>query len=160
MPRRSLCIEVKKKNQIKSNNIFKKAFSNFNRLIRWQFGLTIFQNGYQYVNFILPFAILAPQIIAGQLEVGTVTQSQAAFERIGFALGLIINQFDKVTAFSAGVSRLESLMLFTDSNELGGNSPENTITIQESSTLEVKNLTLKTPDNRTTLMKDLSLSIF
>ena len=88
---------------------FLDVYQTLQRLIRWQFGLTIFQNGYQYLTFILPFIVLAPQIFAGEQEIGTVVQSQAAFERIGFALGLIITQFDKLSAFGAAVKRLDSL---------------------------------------------------
>ncbi|NEQ99440.1 MAG: ABC transporter ATP-binding protein/permease [Cyanothece sp. SIO2G6] len=88
---------------------FLDAYQTVQQLIRWQFGLTIFQNGYQYLTFILPFIILAPQIFAGQQEIGTVIQSQAAFERIGFALGLVITQFDKLSVLGAAAKRLDGL---------------------------------------------------
>ena len=52
------------------NQFFAGVVTNFNRLIRWQLGLDFFQNGYQYLTFILPSLILAPSILAGQLEVG------------------------------------------------------------------------------------------
>ncbi len=137
---------------------FVDAFKNFNNLIRWQFGLTIFQNGYQYINFVLPFIILAPRIFAGDLEIGSVTRSQAAFERIGFALGLIINQFEKLSAFSAGVNRLSALSEFTPSNK--SLEPKNTnIIIQESSHLEISHLTVKIPETNKTVVKDLSVTV-
>ena len=44
---------------------FQQAVQNFNRFIRWQLGLDFFQNGYQYLTFILPSLILAPQILSG-----------------------------------------------------------------------------------------------
>ena len=138
---------------------FIDAFKNFNNLIRWQFGLTIFQNGYQYINFILPFIILAPRIFAGDLEIGAVTRSQAAFERIGFALGLIINQFEKLSAFAAGIDRLSVLSDFAASHKSLGEQENNNILIQESSHLEVSNLTVKIPEINKTVVKDLSFSI-
>ena len=138
---------------------FIDAFKNFNNLIRWQFGLTIFQNGYQYINLVLPFIILAPRIFAGDLEIGAVTRSQAAFERIGFALGLIINQFEKLSAFAAGIDRLSVLSDFAPSHKSLGEQENNNILIKESSHLEVSNLTVKIPEINKTVVKDLSFTI-
>ena len=138
---------------------FTNAFKNFNNLIRWQFGLTIFQNGYQYINFVLPFIILAPRIFAGDLEIGAVTRSQAAFERIGFALGLIINQFDKLSALSAAVNRLSALSEFTENKKSLSNGVNTNILVQESPELEINHLTVKIPEISKTVVKDLSISL-
>ncbi|MEO0839712.1 MAG: ABC transporter ATP-binding protein/permease [Cyanobacteria bacterium J06643_5] len=138
---------------------FIDAFKNFNNLIRWQFGLTIFQNGYQYINFVLPFIILAPRIFTGDLEIGAVTRSQAAFERIGFALGLIINQFEKLSALSAAVNRLSALSEFTDKGKSLSNGANTNILIQESPELEISHLTVKIPEISKTVVKDLSISL-
>ena len=138
---------------------FTNAFKNFNNLIRWQFGLTIFQNGYQYINFVLPFIILAPRIFAGDLEIGAVTRSQAAFERIGFALGLIINQFDKLSALSAAVNRLSDLSEFTENKKSLSSGVNTNILVQESPELEINHLTVKIPEISKTVVKDLSISL-
>jgi ABC-type uncharacterized transport system fused permease/ATPase subunit len=90
---------------------FRGVFQTVKRLIRWQFNLTMFQNAYQYLTFLLPFVVLAPSIFSGSLEVGAVTQSQAAFERLGAIFGLIILQFDKLSAFGASVQRLDQLAI-------------------------------------------------
>ena len=138
---------------------FVDAIKNFKLLIRWQFGLTIFQNGYQYINFILPFIILAPQIFAGDLEIGAVTRSQAAFERIGFALGLVINQFEKISAFSASVNRLLTFKEFIESQNPLDLPVDSNISIQENSHFEIKNLTVQVPSTQTILVKDLSVTV-
>lgn len=138
---------------------FADAFKNFNNLIRWQFGLTIFQNGYQYINFVLPFIILAPRIFSGDLEIGAVTRSQAAFERIGFALGLIINQFEKLSALSAGVNRLSALSEFAQNNKSLPEPVNTNIIIQESPHLEINDLTVEIPETSKTVVKNLSVSV-
>lgn len=132
---------------------FLSAFLNYNRLIRWQFSLTMFQNGYQYITFILPFIVLAPRIFTGELEVGAVVQSQAAFERIGFALGIAITQFDQLSAFVAGVDRLDAL------RETSIPPPEPSIKTAPAASLAIKNLTLYTPTYQTKLIQDLSLAV-
>lgn len=135
---------------------FREVFVNFKRLIRWQFNLNVFQNGYQYINFILPFIVLAPRIFSGELEIGAVSQSQAAFERIGFALGLVINQFDKLSLMTASVRRLGTL---TQAMKTATISHDSTIELREKAELSVINLTLQTPAHQTTLVKELSLTI-
>ncbi|ACB52416.1 ATP-binding protein of ABC transporter [Crocosphaera subtropica ATCC 51142] len=135
---------------------FIEAFQNFNRLLRWQFNLNLFQNGYQYLTFILPFIVLAPRLFSGELEIGAVTQSQAAFERIGFSLSLVINQFDKLSVFAASVNRLATLEKWSIS---GQNRDYPSINIQESENLTLKNITLFTPNYQRTLIKDISLNI-
>lgn len=149
--------QFQESNQVKER--FIQVFSNFRRLIGWQFNLNVFQNGYLYFNFILPFIVLAPRIFSGDLEIGAVVQSQAAFERIGFSLGIVINQFDKLSQIAAGINRLgtlaQALKIQTHSRLLG----YSTIDTRENFDLALQHLTLQTPDYQTTLVKDLSVSI-
>ncbi len=85
---------------------FFQVYQNFNRLIRWEFNLSLFQNSLQYITFILPAVILAPGILSGQLEIGVIVQSESAFGRIWFALSLIINELEQLSALAAATTRL------------------------------------------------------
>ena len=133
------------------------VLNNFNRLIRWQFSLNLFQNGFQFVTMLIPTLILAPSILAGKIEVGAITQSQIAFERIWLALSLAIFQLDKLTTIAAQVKRLSSLIdyLVAKSNL---KLPKD-INIKENNKLSFLNLSLTTPDLETKLISNLSLSI-
>lgn len=136
---------------------FLAAFHNFSRLIRWQLSLTLFQNGYQYLTFLLPFILLAPRIFTGELEVGAVTQSQAAFERLGAIFGIVIMQFDKLSAFGAGVNRLDR---FAEAmHQLAQNCTTPTIEMIPATNLSIHQLTLITPDTRKPLLKNLSVTV-
>lgn len=135
---------------------FVRVFANIKRLIRWQFQLNVFQNGYQFLTFILPFVILAPRIFSRELEIGAVTQSQAAFERVGLALGLIITQFNQISVLAAGTQRLTELK--NGIQKLSSLLPEDKIKILENSYITVKSLTLETP-KQVSLIKDLSLTV-
>jgi ABC-type uncharacterized transport system fused permease/ATPase subunit len=134
---------------------FGRVFSNVNRLIRWQFNLNVFQNGYQYLTFILPFIILAPRIFSRELEVGAVTQAQAAFERVGLSLGLIINQFDQLSALAAGVRRLVELTNGIKETSLNNSKIE----LLEQPYISLNNLTLQHPQQQSNLIQDLSITI-
>ncbi|MGH1392466.1 MAG: ABC transporter ATP-binding protein/permease [Trichormus sp.] len=88
---------------------FLRVVNNFTHLIRWQLGLDFFQNSYQYITFLLPTFILAPRILAGELEIGVSAQAGVAFRSILLALGLIISQFEQLSNLAAAVTRLDEL---------------------------------------------------
>ena len=138
------------------NQFFAEVVTNFNRLIRWQLGLDFFQNGYQYLTFILPSLILAPSILAGQLEVGAIVQSQAAFDRIWLSLSLIVVQFEQLTTLAASISRLGTLAQSLQTIQVQG---DGAIVRQPGLMLGVQDLTIATPDGQRSLCKHLSLTI-
>ncbi|MGB3532429.1 MAG: ABC transporter ATP-binding protein/permease [Microcoleaceae cyanobacterium] len=136
---------------------FFQVYQNFNRLIRWEFNLSLFQNSLQYITFILPAVILAPGILSGQLEIGVIVQSESAFGRIWFALSLIINELEQLSALAAATTRLFVLNQALKPLE---RVPQNKqIEIKQSSTFKIENLTLKTPDYQKTLIQNLSIII-
>jgi ABC-type uncharacterized transport system fused permease/ATPase subunit len=132
---------------------FLSAFRNFNHLIRWQLGLNFFQNGYQYLTFLLPALILSPAILSGQEEIGVEAQASTAFRIILLALALVIKQFEQLTALVASGDRLDALTLSTVIP-----SPS-VIQIQEGDHLALQQLMLCTPDYQTALIQDLSLTL-
>lgn len=138
-------------------NRFKLVFSNFKTLIQWQLYLNLFQNSYQYITFIVPGLILAPQIMSGKLEVGIVTQAGTAFKTILIALTLMIAQLDKLSVLGATINRLDQLKQTMITANV--NSDKTTIEIIESSELACENLTLQTPDAQKTIIKNLSFSV-
>jgi ABC-type uncharacterized transport system fused permease/ATPase subunit len=132
---------------------FLAAFRNFSYLIRWQLGLNFFQNGYQYITFLLPALILSPAILSGQQEVGVEAQASTAFRIMLLALALVIKQFEQLTAFVASVERLDGLLKQPSSPT----APR--IEMSEADHLALHHLTLYTPDYQTTLIQDLTLTL-
>nr|RNJ68653.1 MAG: ABC transporter ATP-binding protein/permease [Leptolyngbya sp. IPPAS B-1204] len=131
---------------------FLAAFRNFQHLIRWQLGLNLFQNSYQYFTFLLPALILAPSILAGEREVGVEAQAGTAFRIILLALALIVKQFEQLTALIASVERLDHLANFAPPE------PNQRIERVVSDRLAVHQLTLMAPDG-TPLISNLSLML-
>jgi ABC-type uncharacterized transport system fused permease/ATPase subunit len=127
-----------------AGQIFDQVVQNFNRFIRWQLGLDCFQNGYQYLTFILPSLILAPRILSGDLEVGAIVQSQAAFDRIWLSLSLVIVQFEQLTALAASVDRLYHL-IGAIQPLAQSSTAEFAIQLVEQPQITVENLTLQIP---------------
>ncbi|BBP00532.1 ABC transporter ATP-binding protein [Sulfuriferula nivalis] len=138
---------------------FNEAFTNYNKLIKSQMHLNLFQYGYSFLTIILPSAIIAGRVLSGELEVGRAIQAAGAFAAILSALTIIVDNFESFSRFAAGIDRLDSFAKYLTSN--GDNSPqtEDSIALVQDSKLVIENLTLETPNHERTLIKELSLTI-
>ena len=138
---------------------FLDAFANFNKIINWQFFLNIFQYSYSSITLIMPALILAPQVISGDLEVGRVVQAAGAFAAIFTALTVIVNNFDTLSRFAAGISRLDKFAKSLEVCARDHRADQDVIQTVEDDRLAIEHLTLKTPDYRRTLVVDLSVEV-
>jgi putative ABC transport system ATP-binding protein/putative ATP-binding cassette transporter len=124
---------------------FAAVLANLQQLIRRQFQLGFWQNTYFFLGFFLPFLVLFPQILAGQVEIGAVQQSQSAFERVGYVLGIVLYQMGQWTQFRAGIDRLTALQAAVNRpivDSAIGPNPEYGLTTQAGFSLD--NITLTT----------------
>jgi ABC-type uncharacterized transport system fused permease/ATPase subunit len=60
---------------------------------------------------VVPVAVVAPQYFAGTIQLGVISQSNGAFNHILNDLTVIVNQFEQLSSFSAGIERLSSFYL-------------------------------------------------
>ena len=141
------------------NEYFNAAFSNFNKLIRVQLNLNLFQYGFSLMTIILPYVIIAGQVLAGELEVGRAVQAAGAFAAILTALTVIVDNFENFSRFAAGIDRLESFAKFLTGKDRRPQQPGHLIELVQNSRLAIENLTLETPNHTRTLITGLSLVI-
>jgi vitamin B12/bleomycin/antimicrobial peptide transport system ATP-binding/permease protein len=59
---------------------------------------------------ILPVLVVSPLYFAGSIELGVITQSSGAFNSILDDLSLIVNEFEGLSSFSAGLDRLAAFV--------------------------------------------------
>ena len=137
---------------------FMAVFNNFNHLIRWQLNLNLFQNGYQYITFLLPGLLLAPRILSGDLEIGEFSKAATAFRSILIALTLIVTQFEQLSALGSSIKRIDSLLWALDNSSSIFSKNQETIKIFDSPGLSIENLTLYTPDYQQKLVTDLAIN--
>ncbi len=153
--------EERESNKLKQ--LFDGVFRNFNLLILWQeLYLGTFSNAYQFLPDIIPVLAVAPSVLSGDFEVGKVREAEIAFGRVFFSLNLIISRFDSLTAFVAGIDRLDSFAEYLNSKNTvsaNGDLDKPTIDTIQSDRLSLKHLTLQTPNYQQTLIKDLSVDI-
>ncbi|PSO60003.1 MAG: ABC transporter ATP-binding protein [Cyanobacteria bacterium QH_8_48_120] len=151
--------EPQESNQVK--NRFLEAYENFKRLIFWELGLNFFTNSFEFITFLVPAVVIAPSVFSGELEVGKVTEAQGAFFRIFFSLNVIIDRFDQLTEFGAGVDRLATFSEYLESPTAAEEKQDEAPTIEfgEDSRLALENLTLQTPNYQRTLVENLSVEV-
>ena len=155
---------------------FASIFENTTRLIGWNRNLAFFTTSYNYVAVLVPTLVVAPLYFAGKIQIGTVLQAGGAFASVLAATSLIITQFERLSNFAAGVSRLDALWTGLsekdpeeerdDSALLAGPAAvENNLTpeqieVHESGKrLNIQNLDVQTPDGSKTLLKALDLNL-
>ena len=81
---------------------------NKRNINRAQRNLEFFTTSYRYLVQILPVAVVAPRFFAGEIQLGVISQSVGAFNHILSDLSIIVNQFESLSSFSAGVERLST----------------------------------------------------
>ena len=138
---------------------FASAIRNYHLLIGWQRNLDFFTTGHNYFVRILPYLVVAPLYLAGETDFGAIGQASVAFFQIFSALTLIINQFDLLSAFAAGINRIATFDETLTDFEVNAGEPETTIDATIDSRLALEDVTLITPDAQQTLVEDLSVAI-
>lgn len=138
---------------------FKAVFRNTTYLIGWNRNLGFFTTGYNYLALLVPTLLVAPLYFQGKIEFGVVTQAGGAFAQVLAALSVIITQFERVSAYGAGVFRLESLWNILNARELNENDDDPELSIEEGKRLAVKSLTVKPPNTDRVLVEDLNFKL-
>lgn len=140
---------------------FTQVLRNFHLLIGWQRNLDFFTTGHNYFVRILPYLVVAPIYLAGEIDFGAISQASLAFIQIFSALSIVISQFELLTAFAAGINRIaafdETLTELSEGQKL--KSGETTIDSVVDSRLALEHVTLLTPNHQQTLVTDLSVAV-
>jgi len=144
--------------------------------------LTAFTKTYDHLTTLLPIYILANLYFKGSIEYGVIEQTRNAFGHILNDLSVVMNNFDLFASFIASIDRL---FLFMKSiQELDPSRPNDDalvmnprvidapiidstgIVLTESITLSpsrpillIRNLQLKTPNDKRVLIRNLNLSL-
>jgi putative ATP-binding cassette transporter len=135
--------------------IFAAAYANYQRVLRWQLGLNLFQYAHAFLMLVLPTAIIAHQVLSGELEVGRAIQATGAFAAILSALTVIVEHFEGLSRFSAGVDRLHAFAQALDAPPTAQESIRTTHGFE----LALLGLTVRTPNREHLLAQDLTLTV-
>lgn len=139
-----------------------KVINNFARLIRKQRSLNFFQRSFSQLTLVLPGVILANGVLSGELEVGRAIQATGAFTAVLGAVGVIVDNFESLSRFVAGIDRLKALSNLVlpeaaSADATGGAQAR--IQTRPGQHLALESLTLHPPQSDRVLIKELSLSL-
>ena len=135
--------------------VFARLYANYDHLIRWTLRLNFFYYGNSLLTLVMPTLIIAPRVLSGELEVGSIVQATGAFTSILASLTILVDNLDGLSRFAAGIGRLEALA--------AGVAPEpvraERITTREADAIRFNGVTVQTPGGERTLVKELSVAV-
>ena len=141
---------------------FDKVIENFARLIKKQRSLNLFQRAFSRLDLVLPAVILADAVLSGQLEVGRAIQAAGAFSAVLSAVGVIVDNFESLSRFVAGIDRLQALSNLvlpkTESHTAVADAHPR-IETRPAPHIALESLTLHPPQSDRVLIKELSLTV-
>ncbi len=141
---------------------FDKVIQNFARLIKKQRNLNLFQRTFSQLTLVLPFVILAQGVLSGELEVGRAVQAAGAFTAVLAAVGVIVDNFESLSRFVAGIDRLQGLsrLVLPDAeSKPDAEAKHSRIQRHPGEHLSLDALTLHPPRSERVLIKELSLAL-
>ncbi|MYZ51983.1 ABC transporter ATP-binding protein/permease [Malikia spinosa] len=140
---------------------FGLAYDNFRQLIRGQFFLNLFQYGYSMLTLVLPSMLIAERVLSGELEVGMAVRAAGAFTAVLSAVSVVIDNFESLSRFAAGIERLDVFSHQLDGPAAAGDkrAAGRIESIEGAPQLELERVTLQTPGAERVLVRELSLAV-
>ncbi|MDB5879620.1 MAG: transporter ATP-binding protein [Variovorax sp.] len=105
---------------------FGAVYANYARLIKKQRSLNLFQRAFSQLTLVVPSIILANDVLEGRLEVGRAVQAAGAFVAVLGAVSLIVDNFESLSRFVAGIDRLHTLSMRVFKGGIPGDEPAST----------------------------------
>jgi putative ATP-binding cassette transporter len=141
------------------DSTFDKVIRNYARLIRKQRSLNLFQRTFSQLTVVLPYVLLAGGVLSGELEVGQATRAAGAFTAVLGAVGVIVDNFESLSRFVAGIGRLQALsnLVLPDAQPASVEEKHPRIAMRPGAHFALEALTLHPPQSDRVLIKELSL---
>jgi putative ATP-binding cassette transporter len=137
------------------------AIRNYNKLIVWEALISVIQRSYDYFSRFLPWLVIAPIYFAKEVDFGVFGQASIAFSQVLFSVSYIVNNIDRLAAFSASISRLEGFQGKVEAIGQGGAAAPlaGADADGRSDSLLVSHVDLVPPQGGRRLIHDLSLEV-
>lgn len=134
---------------------FEPVLSNYRRFINRTMIFTGWNLSMNHVIIPLPWLIQAPRLFSGQIQLGTVTQSVAAFGAIHDALSFFRNSYDVFAGYRASIVRLHGLVTADDQSRA---LPKLAVTAEPNGGVEFDAIEVRNPAGEE-LIRDLHLRV-
>jgi putative ATP-binding cassette transporter len=131
---------------------------NARSIIALSRNIGFFTTGYNYMIQLIPPLIVAPLYMRGEVKFGAITQALMAFSHVMGAFSLIVQEFQRISAFGAVTERLGTVWEAIEDESPAPDKPGIT-TVEEPARVAYDHLTLKTPREGRVLLRDLSVEV-
>jgi putative ATP-binding cassette transporter len=138
---------------------FESVYQNYWKLIRKQRALNLFQRGFSQLTLVVPAVILAERVLSGDLEVGAAVQAAGAFAAVLTAVSLIVDNFESLSRFVAGIDRLHALSEVMHKRKPRDERAREKIETKHADQLALRDLTLYTPQFDRLLIEKLDVAL-
>lgn len=138
---------------------FAQVVRNFRLLLRWQRRLTFFTEPYEDAAYLVPYFALAGVYFSGHFKLGEFTQATYAFAVLQDSLTLVVDRFQSLADYASVVNRLTAFRRECDKAYMRASGNGERIELVENGRLEIRDLTLTTPDRSRTLLGGVSASL-
>ncbi len=140
------------------------ALANMKQIIATSRNLKFFTDGFDYMKLIIPVLIAAPLVLSGEVHIGTAFLAQMAFGHVLGAFSMVVSQFAQISTYAAVIARLGAVCeAMEDEPQQPGSGPEGSgpfiTTVEDNDRIAYKRVTLRTPRDGRTLIKDLTLEV-
>lgn len=144
--------------------VFDFAYRNYQKVLRWQLRLNLFQYAHSFLTLALPSVVVAKDVLDGTLEVGAAVQAAGAFAAILSALTVVVEHFEGLSRFGAGIERLHGFqqVLQQQSRPGNGNGQENGtdhVQLVHGAELAVEQLSVLTPQREQVLISNVNFQV-
>jgi len=138
---------------------FNVVLSNLSSLINWTTGLGIYQQAFFYLARLVPYLVIGGLYLKGEVDFGTLGQATFAFSMVLSSVTLIVSRITDISRFSAGVNRLGTFLDALDAPRNAGNISRIATALSSDGGVELKGVSVETPDGRRPLVQSLNLSV-
>ncbi|WP_028999607.1 ABC transporter ATP-binding protein/permease [Azohydromonas australica] len=144
--------------------VFNFAYRNYQKVLRWQLRLNLFQYAHSFLTLALPSVVVAKDVLDGTLEVGAAVQAAGAFAAILSALTVVVEHFEGLSRFGAGIERLHGFqeVLQQQARPGNGNGQENGtdhVQLVHGAQLAVEHLSVLTPQREQVLISNINFQV-
>ncbi|MDP3507986.1 MAG: ABC transporter ATP-binding protein/permease [Candidatus Melainabacteria bacterium] len=138
---------------------FHAAIKNNLSLIGYQRQVSLFTTWFDYFVAIVPFAVILPVYLRGDLQIGAFTQANMAFSQVLAALSLFVSQIGTISTFAANVKRVTGLLDAVNSEDLADSDGHTAIVTTFADQIALDSVSVRTPDYKRLLVEDLTLHV-
>ncbi|MGV0601219.1 ABC transporter ATP-binding protein/permease, partial [Mycolicibacterium pulveris] len=135
--------------------LFAPVVSNYKRYINRMMGFYGWNLSMDQIIVVPPYLLQFPRFLSGEITLGAMTQTAAAFGNIEQGLSFFRNAYDQFAGYRAAIIRLHGLVL---ANDEGRALPELTTNPCVDGTVELTDVEVRTPDGKQ-LIKPLDMRL-